>query len=56
MTVAYLTADLAAVKGIFGDPDTFVSAAEFQFMLTAVIVFIFGPGAFSLDRWILKRA
>jgi putative oxidoreductase len=55
MSVAYLTADADKVKNIFSDPDSFVSAAEFQFMLTAVIVLIFGPGKFSLDWLIAKK-
>jgi putative oxidoreductase len=55
MVVAYLTADLDAVKGIFSDPDTFVSAAPFLFMFASVIVFVFGPGRFSLDYFLLKE-
>jgi putative oxidoreductase len=54
MCVAYLTADSDKVKNIFSDPDSFVSAAEFQFMLTAIIVLIFGPGKFSLD-WLIAK-
>jgi putative oxidoreductase len=54
MTVAYLTADTGAVKNIFNNPDAFVSAAEFQFLLTAIIVLIFGPGVFSLDAIIAR--
>ena len=54
MCVAYLTADSDKVKNVFSDPDSFVSAAEFQFMLTAIIVLIFGPGKFSLD-WLIAK-
>jgi len=54
MIIAYLTADSDAVKSIFSKPDNFVSAAPFQFMLTAIIVLIFGPGVFSLDAVIAK--
>ena len=54
MIVAYLTADSDAVRNIFSKPDDFVSAAEFQFLLTAIIVLIFGPGVFSLDAVIAK--
>jgi len=49
MIVAYLTADSEAVKNIFNKPDDFLSAAEFLFLLTSVIVLVFGPGVFSLD-------
>jgi putative oxidoreductase len=42
------------VKAIFSDPDKFVTADEFLFMLTAIIVLIFGPGKFSLD-WLIGK-
>ena len=54
MIIAYLTADFDKVQNIFTNPDAFVSAAPFQFMLTAIIVLIFGPGVFSLDALIAK--
>ena len=50
MGVAYATADKEALSAIFSDPDKFVSAAPFLFLLAALIVFVFGPGALSLDR------
>ena len=49
MIVAYLTADFEAVSGIFSDPDKFVKADPFPFLLSALIVFVFGPGRFSVD-------
>ena len=55
MTVAYLTADLDKVKGIFSDPDKFVSADPFQFLFAALLVFIFGPGRFALDSFCTKK-
>jgi putative oxidoreductase len=55
MVVAYLTADLEAVKTIFSDPDQFLGATPFQFLLAIVIVFAFGPGTFSLDYLIAKK-
>jgi putative oxidoreductase len=54
MIVAYVTADFGRVQNIFVKPDDFVSAPEFQFLLTALIVLIFGPGAFSLDAIIAR--
>jgi putative oxidoreductase len=54
MCVAYLTADPDRVKVIFSDPDKFVTADEFLFMLTAIIVLVFGPGVFSLD-WLIGK-
>jgi putative oxidoreductase len=54
MCVAYMTADPDRVKVIFTDPDKFVTADEFLFMLTAIIVLVFGPGKFSLD-WLIAK-
>ena len=54
LTVAYLTADIDRVRVIFSDPDKFVTADEFLFLFAVVIVFIFGPGALSLDALISK--
>jgi putative oxidoreductase len=54
MVIAYLTAEPDKVRHIFDKPDDFVSAAPFQFMLTAIIVLVFGSGAFSLDALIAK--
>ena len=54
MVVAYLSADSDKVQNIFSNPDAFVSAAPFQFLLTAVIVWIFGPGVFSVDALIAR--
>jgi putative oxidoreductase len=55
MTVAYLTADLEAVQSLLSDPDKFVKADPFPFLLSALIVFVFGPGRFSVDALIIKR-
>lgn len=54
MIVAYLTADLEAVKAIFSDPDKFTGATPFLFLMASLLVLIFGPGAFSLDRLIAR--
>ena len=54
MTVAYLAADFQAVSSIFSDPDKFVKADPFPFLLTALIVLVFGPGLFSIDA-LMKR-
>jgi putative oxidoreductase len=55
MIVAYLTAENEALRSFFSDPDKFVSASPFQFMFACVLVFVFGPGAFSLDYLIGKK-
>jgi putative oxidoreductase len=54
MIVAYLTADYEAVTSIFSDPDQFVAAAPFPYLLTALLVLAFGPGAISIDA-LIKR-
>jgi putative oxidoreductase len=54
LTVAYSTADIDRARAIFSDPDKFVTADEFLFFFAVVIVFVFGPGAFSLDALIGK--
>lgn len=53
-SVAYLTASREVLLNLFNDPDAFVSDAAFLFLLASLIVFIFGPGAFSVDG-ALKR-
>lgn len=55
MAVAYLTADREAVQAIFSDPDKFVSAAPFQFLLVSVLVLAFGPGKLSVDHLLARR-
>jgi putative oxidoreductase len=52
--IAYLTAEIDTVKHIFSDPDKFVSADPFLFMLAAIVVLAFGPGVFSLD-WLIEK-
>ncbi len=58
LIVAYLTADRDSLNSFFSDPDKFVSAAPFEFMLAAFIIWAFGPGTFSLDyligRYVLR--
>jgi len=59
LIVAYLTADLDLVKGIFSNPDKFVTADEFLFLFAVAVVFVFGPGKLSLDaligRWLARK-
>jgi putative oxidoreductase len=60
MTVAYLTADFESLSSIFSDPDKFVKADPFPYLLTALIVLVFGPGLYSIDtllqRWVVGTA
>src|SRR5271156_1450158 len=49
MIAAYITADKEALHSIFSDPDKFTAAAPYMFLIASLIVFLFGPGIFSLD-------
>jgi putative oxidoreductase len=56
--VAYLTASHDTIQqslaAIFTKPDDFLTDTSFQFLFASVIVFVFGPGVFSLD-WAIGR-
>lgn len=54
MCIAYLTAESEELHAIFREPEKFIGAAPFLFLLTAVLVLIFGPGAISIDGIIKK--
>ncbi len=55
MLVAYWTADREALNGIISEPDKFVTAAPFLFLLASLIVLVFGPGKLSLDALLGKN-
>lgn len=55
MGVAYATADRDALLAIRSDPDKFVTAAPFLFLLAALVVLAFGPGKLALDA-LFKRS
>lgn len=50
MLVAYWTADHDALVAITSDPDKFVTATPFLFLLASLLVLVFGPGRLSLDE------
>ena len=50
MFMAYVTADRAALLAIFSDPGKFYNADPFTFLLASLLVLVFGPGFFSVDR------
>lgn len=56
MLVAFVAADRVALFSIFSDPDKFYAAAPYTFLVAFLIVLIFGPGRFSLDALLAKRA
>jgi putative oxidoreductase len=49
LTMAYVLGDRQALLSFFSDPDKFVAAAPFAFLLVALIVLIFGAGKISVD-------
>ena len=55
MLVAYATAEHEALAAIFSDADKFTSATPFLFLLTALLILAFGPGAFSLDHLLARK-
>jgi putative oxidoreductase len=50
MFMAYVTADRAALLSVFSDPGKFYNADPFTFLMASLLVLIFGPGFFSVDR------
>jgi putative oxidoreductase len=55
MLVAYATADREALVAITSEPDQFVTAAPFLFMLASLVVLAFGPGRFSVDALLNRK-
>jgi hypothetical protein len=63
MLVAYATQHIDELRPLWTltddgsyNPATFFKAAPFPYLLTALIVLLFGPGAFSIDgliKWLL---
>jgi putative oxidoreductase len=49
LIMAYIIGDREALLSFFSDPDKFMAAAPFIFLLVSLIVLIFGPGKISLD-------
>jgi putative oxidoreductase len=56
MIVAYVTSEQDALHAIFSDSDKFVTATPFLFLFASAIIFIFGPGRYSLDAVISKKS
>lgn len=55
MVVAYSTAHIDSVLALTTDPKLFISQPAFNFLLTALLVFAFGPGLFSLDALLQRK-
>jgi putative oxidoreductase len=54
MIMAYIIADHDALMSIFSNPDKFYAAAPYTFLFASLLVFIFGPGRFSVDALISR--
>ena len=49
MIMAYVFGDHDALFSFLADPDKFVAAAPFAFLVVSLIVLIFGAGKISVD-------
>lgn len=49
LIMAYVIGDREALLSFFSDPDKFVAAAPFAYLVVALIVLIFGAGGISVD-------
>ncbi len=49
LTMAYVLGDREALLSFFSDPDKFIAAAPFAFLLVSLLVLIFGAGKISAD-------
>ncbi len=56
MGTAYATAHHESIAAITKDPSLFVSQLPFNYLLTALLVWAFGPGFFSLDHFLFRSA
>lgn len=52
MIVAYLTVHKESVQTIFTNPSGFIAQDPFLFLLTNVMVILFGAGKYSLDEYL----
>jgi len=52
MVMAYVIGDREALLSFFFDPDKFIAAAPFAFLIVSLIVLIFGAGRLSVDATI----
>jgi putative oxidoreductase len=49
LIMAYIIGDREALLSFFSDPDKFMAAAPFVFLIVSLIVLIFGAGKISVD-------
>jgi putative oxidoreductase len=56
MITAILTAEKAALGQILSDPQKLIHTDPFSFLFASLIIFVFGPGAVSIDRCFFERS
>ena len=56
MFVAFCTAERDAFLSIFSDSEKFCKADAYTFLAAAIMILAFGPGLFSIDALLLKKA
>lgn len=56
LIVALLTAHHAASSLIFITPSAITKEEPFLYLFATLVVFCFGPGLFSIDYWLEKKA
>jgi putative oxidoreductase len=56
LIVAYVTADREALLSFLSDPGKFYNADPFTFLMASAILFVFGPGAVSIDALVNRYA
>ena len=49
---SFFTAEWDVVKGAYENPTQLLSSAPFTFLMAVLIIFVFGPGRYSLDRFL----
>ena len=54
LVVAYLTTETEALHALFSNPDKFTGADPFLFLFAGLLIFVFGPGKFSVDGLIAR--
>jgi len=54
MISALLTAHREATLGMFANPQKFINQLPFNYLLTMIVVFCFGPGKISIDALFKK--
>lgn len=55
MIGAYVTAHNQELMNAISNPDAFIGASPFLYLFASLIIWLFGPGKFSIDSIICKK-